>query len=245
MVLTPRPVQTRAQATTATSAAAASTNVMEAALWLRRSASPSSRPYPSRPCWPLAMASRSRGSSEARRSGGSGEDSGSARTSSSGGRRHVPAPSSGNLQAPPLPSGNPPTPPNASPMQMALKLREQDSSPARLVPFQGFSTSVPLTPSAFSQYASRRSPAPPPLPMDLLLSATPQPAFDAMLMAPLPSDLHKTDVSKVIVVLETSTGSQKTTLQTLIARPSHLASHIVGLYHSTAMRCPCRLLPSR
>ena len=74
--------------------------------------------------------------------------------------------------------------------------------------------------------------------MDLLLAAAPQPAFDAMLMAPLPSDLHKTDTSKVIVVLETSTGSQKTTLQTLIARPSHLAAHLVGLYHSTATKVP-------
>ncbi len=127
--------------------------------------------------------------------------------------------------------GIPPLRQNASPMQMALKLREQDSSPAR---FQGFSTSVPLTPSAFSQYASRRSPAPLPLPMYLLLFATPQPAFDAMLMAPLPSDVHKTDVSKVIVVLETSTGSQKATL-----KPSSRVLHI--LPPTTSLDCTTRL----
>lgn len=195
-------------------------------------------PLPQSPMLAPRDGLRSRGSSEARRSGGSGEDSGSARTSSSHGRRHAPAPSSGHLQPPPLPPANPPTPPNGSPLQMSLKLRDQDSASGRLVPFQGFSTSLPLTPGGYSQYAMRRSPAPPPLPMDLLLAPAPQPAFDAMLMAPLPSDLHKTDVSKVIVILETSTGSQKTTLQTLIARPSHLAAYVVGLYHSTATKVP-------
>jgi len=161
---------------------------------------------------------------------GNNSNGNSARTSSVGRRADYPA-------ARPPPSSALPTPPNASPKRGSSRLRELDASPARSAPSSSshmFPTpvSLPLYSDHATQFlaARKRSPAPPPLPMDLLLNAAPQPIFDALMMGPIPPHLNTYDMAKVIVQLETSTSLLKTTLQTLLARPSHLATYLIGLH---------------
>ncbi|KAH8118577.1 hypothetical protein DFH11DRAFT_683638 [Phellopilus nigrolimitatus] len=74
--------------------------------------------------------------------------------------------------------------------------------------------------------------AAPQLPIDLA-SALPQPPFEPVLMSNLPANMHKTDPGKLIVVLETGTATLKSTLKTLTARPSYLASYLTDLVGST------------
>ncbi|EIW61960.1 uncharacterized protein TRAVEDRAFT_44789 [Trametes versicolor FP-101664 SS1] len=59
----------------------------------------------------------------------------------------------------------------------------------------------------------------------------PQSPFDAILVSPVPS--NTLEPSKIIVSLETSTATQRTTMATLVSRPSCLASFLLGLFPST------------
>ncbi|KAI5124838.1 hypothetical protein M0805_005468 [Coniferiporia weirii] len=72
----------------------------------------------------------------------------------------------------------------------------------------------------------------PQLPIDLA-SALPQPPFEPVLMSNLPANMHKTDPRKLIIVLETSGAMLKSTLSTLTARPSCLATYLIDLVAST------------
>ncbi|KAI0677603.1 hypothetical protein C8Q78DRAFT_960170 [Trametes maxima] len=56
----------------------------------------------------------------------------------------------------------------------------------------------------------------------------PQSPFDAILMSPVPNSTL--DPSKIIVSVETSTETHRTTMATLVSRPSHLASYLLGLF---------------
>ncbi|KAH9943457.1 uncharacterized protein BXZ73DRAFT_40786 [Epithele typhae] len=67
----------------------------------------------------------------------------------------------------------------------------------------------------------------PTLPLNVL-PPSPQPPFGAILVSPAPTS--SLDPSKIIVSLETSTATQRTTMATLISRPSRLASYLVGLF---------------
>ncbi|KAJ3007086.1 hypothetical protein NUW54_g3681 [Trametes sanguinea] len=61
-------------------------------------------------------------------------------------------------------------------------------------------------------------------------AAPPQPPFDAILVSPVPNSTL--DPSKIIVSLETSTATHKTTMATLVSRPSHMASYLLELFPS-------------
>ncbi|THH06700.1 hypothetical protein EW145_g3910 [Phellinidium pouzarii] len=72
----------------------------------------------------------------------------------------------------------------------------------------------------------------PQLPIDLA-SALPQPPFAPVLLSNLPPDMHKKNRGKIIVILESSTATLKSTFKTLTARPSFLATYLVELVAST------------
>ncbi|KAH9853490.1 hypothetical protein C2E23DRAFT_859066 [Lenzites betulinus] len=63
-----------------------------------------------------------------------------------------------------------------------------------------------------------------------VLNAPPQSPFDAILVSPVPNSTL--EPSKIIVSLETSTATHRTTMATLVSRPSHLASFLLGLFPS-------------
>lgn len=69
----------------------------------------------------------------------------------------------------------------------------------------------------------------PALPANLPSSAPPPP-FDAILLSPAPSSIS--DPSKIIVSIETTTVTYKTTLGTLMSRPSFLSSYLESLLPS-------------
>ena len=73
---------------------------------------------------------------------------------------------------------------------------------------------------------SEYCPPVPELPSNITASP-PQPPFQAILVSPLPT--HAIDTSKIIVSVETSTATHRTTLGTLTSRPSHLASYLKSL----------------
>ncbi|KAL4257085.1 hypothetical protein AB1N83_011390 [Pleurotus pulmonarius] len=78
----------------------------------------------------------------------------------------------------------------------------------------------------------------PPLPSTSAIPTTdagvpppaPPPAFRAILLSEIPSSAI--DISKIIITLETSTSSCRTTVDTLCSRPSHLASYLTSLLHT-------------
>lgn len=69
----------------------------------------------------------------------------------------------------------------------------------------------------------------PPLPAHLAMTH-PAPPFNAILLSTVPS--HAIDKSKVIVTLETCTATHRTTLTTLLSRPSHLSTYLSSLFRS-------------
>ncbi|KAI0750699.1 hypothetical protein C8Q80DRAFT_1099343 [Daedaleopsis nitida] len=73
-------------------------------------------------------------------------------------------------------------------------------------------------------------PAVPPLPAGVV-ATPPQSPFSAILVSPVPNS--SSDPSKIIVSLETSTATHRTTMSTLTSRPSHLASYLLGLFPSS------------
>lgn len=70
-------------------------------------------------------------------------------------------------------------------------------------------------------------PAVPPIPAHLSPPSTPPP-FACILLSPVPP--NAIDFSKVLVTLETCTATHRTTLNTLISRPSYLASYLKSLF---------------
>ena len=103
--------------------------------------------------------------------------------------------------------------------------------------------SLPSIPDLRSELAPMRATSPfrrnksplddfppvPPLPSSIL-PTPPQSPFGAILVSPAPNS--SLDPTRIIVSLETSTATQRTTMSTLISRPSHLASYLLGLFPS-------------
>ena len=126
--------------------------------------------------------------------------------------------------APPPPTGQLPMTPDVSPhmqQRASIKLDEQRGS-----------RSSSSSKSGAMSSRSRSSWSVLQLTPDLL-EAAPQAPFAPVLMSNLPANMHKIDPSRVLVVLETSTTTIKTTLKTLTARSSFLATYLVELIGST------------
>jgi hypothetical protein len=94
---------------------------------------------------------------------------------------------------------------------------------------------LPSTPDATVLSQKKLPPPPltsffpgvPPIPAHLSPPSTPPP-FACVLLSPVPPSAI--DFSKVLVTLETCTATHRTTLNTLISRPSHLASYLKSLF---------------
>ena len=76
---------------------------------------------------------------------------------------------------------------------------------------------------AYSPAPSRSIPS---LPADTDLTP-PQPPFEAILLSPIPDGAI--DPSKLIITLETCTTTYRTSLRSLVSRPSHLSRYITSL----------------
>jgi hypothetical protein len=63
------------------------------------------------------------------------------------------------------------------------------------------------------------------------VTSPPPPAFKPILVSEVPTSAI--DSSKIIVTLETCTASHRTTLDTLMSRPSHLSSYISSLFRES------------
>jgi hypothetical protein len=77
---------------------------------------------------------------------------------------------------------------------------------------------------------STQFPNVPPIPAHLSPPSTPPP-FACILLSSVPP--NAIDFSKVLVTLETCTATHRTTFNTLISRPSHLASYLKSLFADT------------
>lgn len=119
--------------------------------------------------------------------------------------------------APARPSRAPPAVPTAVPSREVIgESSTPRSSPKSVSPARSILESFPPVP---------------PLP-DILHAQQPVPPFDPILMSPPPGAIHMKDAAKVIVILETSTMTHRTTLKTLISRPSRLATYLKTLIPS-------------
>jgi hypothetical protein len=138
----------------------------------------------------------------------------------------APSPSEdGSRALPPLPFSYSPR------KQLNQSLSSRCASPVvtkstRPIPDGPVSPDNTLVPASSSTSKVVAQPTPnhlppvPPIPSNLI-SASHQPTLDPVLVAPLSGRVA--DPSKAIVTLETSTMSQRTTLSTLMGRPSHLS----------------------
>lgn len=133
----------------------------------------------------------------------------------------------------------PSVPPAYSPPRSSLPLSKstptlplKDSHPARP------SRPPPPPPSVpdAAMLSQKKLPSPPlssvfpavaPVPAHLSIPSTPPP-FACILLSPVPPSAI--DFSKVLVTLESCTATHRTTLSTLISRPSHLASYLKSLF---------------
>ncbi|KAG1866554.1 hypothetical protein DFJ58DRAFT_769738 [Suillus subalutaceus] len=101
--------------------------------------------------------------------------------------------------------------------------------PSRPPPPAPLTTSTVLRPvikTKTSPSLAENLPPVPPLPVNV--SATPpQPPFESILLSPVPSSAI--DPSKIIVTIETSSATHRTTLRTLISRPSYLSNYVTSL----------------
>ncbi|KAG2042368.1 hypothetical protein BDR03DRAFT_990647 [Suillus americanus] len=100
--------------------------------------------------------------------------------------------------------------------------------PSRPPPAPMMSTAIlrPVIKTKTSPSLAENLPPVPPLPVNV--SATPpQPPFEPILLSPVPSSTI--DPSKIIVTIETSSATHRTTLRTLISRPSYLSSYVTSL----------------
>ncbi|TDL29727.1 hypothetical protein BD410DRAFT_833987 [Rickenella mellea] len=146
----------------------------------------------------------------------------------------------------PFPPQSPPLPPipmipETEPTKAYRHVRNVSASASASASTSAAQIPLPPTPNASPQRATLkiRSPQPeetfppvPPVPA-FLTSAPPQPPFEALLLSSLPSDLHQLDPRKVLVSLETSTETHKTTLATITSRQSHLSKYVASLVMST------------
>ncbi|KAH9179708.1 hypothetical protein EDB89DRAFT_507280 [Lactarius sanguifluus] len=133
----------------------------------------------------------------------------------------------------------PSVPPAYSPPRLSLPLSKstptlplKDAHPTRP------SRPPPPPPSApdATVLSQKKLPPPPlsslfppvaPVPAHLSTPSTPPP-FACILLSSVPP--NAIDFSKVLVTLETCTATHRTTLNTLISRPSHLASYLKSLF---------------
>lgn len=121
--------------------------------------------------------------------------------------------------APMPPTAHPPPPTRPPPSLPSIADYDSEAAPARA-----------MSPSARSHKSPLDYfPPVPPLPAGVLASP-PQSPFGAILVSPAPNS--SLDPAKIIVSLETSTATHRTTMSTLISRPSHLASYLLGLFPS-------------
>lgn len=112
-------------------------------------------------------------------------------------------------------------PPRIPPMPLNLASSRQPllRSTLNKPPSPTKSTSGPFLPLLPPPKAAKETPPPSPLP-----------PFHPVLMSSVPT--HPAPPSQIIVTLETSTVSQRTTVATLISRPSRLASYLQALVPS-------------
>ncbi|KZT12469.1 uncharacterized protein LAESUDRAFT_733152 [Laetiporus sulphureus 93-53] len=115
-------------------------------------------------------------------------------------------------------SKTPPHPTRAPPL-----MPESEGSEITVVEPVSLRPSLKMRSPAPSEY----SPPVPALPLNLS-SSPPQPPFQPILLGPLPAG--PVDPSKTIVSLETSTITHRTTMSTLVSRPSYLASYLQDLF---------------
>ncbi|EGO01907.1 hypothetical protein SERLA73DRAFT_120556 [Serpula lacrymans var. lacrymans S7.3] len=135
-----------------------------------------------------------------------------------------------------------PSPPSSPPLPAVptsksspnLPLREtltppRPMRPAPPVPAASASTTLRPSLKPRTPPSSEYSPPVPALPSNIPTSPL-QPPFQAILLSSVPASAI--DPSKIIVTLETSTTSHRTTLNTLTSRPSYLSSYIASLFPS-------------
>ncbi|KAG0709699.1 hypothetical protein DFH29DRAFT_820046 [Suillus ampliporus] len=141
---------------------------------------------------------------------------------------------------------NPPPPPSKLPLQLSttpiptptnnssssLPVKETSTPPCPTrpppppPPVSSSTTLRPAIKARTSRSLADNLPPVPPLPVNV--SATPpQPPFEPILLSPVPSSAI--DPSKIIVTIETSSATHRTTLRTLISRPSYLSSYVTSL----------------
>ena len=136
----------------------------------------------------------------------------------------------GQAKTPILPAYSPPRP--SLPLSKSTPtLPLKDPHPARptrpppplpSVPDATVLSKKKLPPPPLSQF-----PNVPPIPAHLSPPSTP-PLFACILLSPVPP--NAIDFSKVLVTLETCTATHRTTFNTLISRPSLLASYLKSLF---------------
>ncbi|KAI0832399.1 hypothetical protein BC628DRAFT_1346531 [Trametes gibbosa] len=122
------------------------------------------------------------------------------------------------IHHPPPPSRPPPSLPSIPDYDSEVALA-RPVSPLRPLP-------KAMPPSSTAECCS-----PAPSAQGSVLVASPQSPFDAILVSPVPNSTL--EPSKIIVSLETSTATHRTTMATLVSRPSHLASFLLGLFPSS------------
>ncbi|KAG2056367.1 hypothetical protein BDR06DRAFT_952850 [Suillus hirtellus] len=153
-------------------------------------------------------------------------------------------PSEEAMDLPPLSNGPPPVPSKASlessististsTHSSSLSLPAKDTSippcPTRPPPPAPTTSSIILRPVMKAKTSSPLAetlPPVPPLPVNVS-TTPPQPPFEPILLSPIPSSAI--DPSKIIVTIETSSATHRTTLGTLISRPSYLSNYVTSL----------------
>ncbi|KAG1752729.1 uncharacterized protein EDB91DRAFT_532823 [Suillus paluster] len=138
---------------------------------------------------------------------------------------------------PPPPSKSPlksftppiPTPTNNSSSSLPVKETSTPPCPIRPPPPPPVSSSATLRPAIKARISRSLADNLPPVPaLPINISATPpQPPFEPILLSPVPSSAI--DPSKIIVTIETSSETLRTTLRTLISKPSYLSSYVTSL----------------
>ena len=117
---------------------------------------------------------------------------------------------------PPRPSRAPPPTP------------EDPDNSSTPTPLQRVRSAIKNTTPPQSEY----SPPVPELPANIPTSP-PQPAFEPILVSSIPTT--PIDPAKLIVSVETSTNTHRTTLKTLLSRPSYLATYVKSILPSREM----------
>ncbi|KAI0771608.1 hypothetical protein BD413DRAFT_613112 [Trametes elegans] len=115
-------------------------------------------------------------------------------------------------------------PPPARPPPSLPSIPDYESEVARARPVSPLRPAAKIIPPpAAAEFFAATPPA-----LAAVSVSPPQSPFDAILVSPAPNSTL--DPSKIIVSLETSTATHRTTMATLVSRPSHLASYMLGLF---------------